>query len=600
MPASLQQFFAFLEKKDHLIKKIPNLDDEQKEQIIQHLTKFPHLEKEIDWNNLKNLTFDDFKQILNSESNTQKKKKVKASGISGLREGEDYAIVFDGPNNSSLPEDHRSKYYVGYMPLNYEASKLIASKDIGPHSCEAKWCTAYQKDPGYWYSYVGKHQQTLIYFIHMGEAMEEGAEIFHKVAVLLDSDGEFLSAYNSEDIEMSLKKTIAVFGINIMEFIDWDSFNEAAKEVKREPDPIYLSGNRLKVALYSSEEIANDNIDKTAYVDPSSVSTEVINGITYYNLIKPDPDNIIRLSISTDIQGFEKGVALGSYPGESQISYSRMPKLTEITPEMLPRKIVGTDVTLTFNSMNGLTKIAAIPEGVVKVVFSGLSSLKKLPRLPESIRQVSIVNLSNLESLVGLPKRLKSLYVSSCMRLTSLAGAPEEVEELMLEGLRSVSDFRGGPKKVSTFNLINVMHWNSLKSYQGSPEQVGSAFRVYSSVTPEVGTISPAGLPKKIGFDLPPESMRVTAMDIDIVISGLDLSAGKADPIIIPSDTSLSIQYVVSSGGIRHQMIIGGSFIRQLDPDKHNPTTTTTEDPNALRYSSKVIPNAPDLIRASS
>jgi predicted RNA-binding protein with PUA domain len=33
-----------LEKKDHLINKIPSLSQEQKDEIIAHFQKFPHLE----------------------------------------------------------------------------------------------------------------------------------------------------------------------------------------------------------------------------------------------------------------------------------------------------------------------------------------------------------------------------------------------------------------------------------------------------------------------------------------------------------------------------------------------------------------------------
>ena len=52
-----------IEKKDHLIKRIPDLTDDQKEQIINLFNKNPHLESKIDWNKLNSLTFNDFKPL---------------------------------------------------------------------------------------------------------------------------------------------------------------------------------------------------------------------------------------------------------------------------------------------------------------------------------------------------------------------------------------------------------------------------------------------------------------------------------------------------------------------------------------------------------
>ncbi|RLA61048.1 MAG: hypothetical protein DRQ78_08980 [Epsilonproteobacteria bacterium] len=128
------------EKKDHLIKKNKNLSDEEKDILIAHFKKYPHLENQINWNN-KKLTFDDFSGVLLSTSKRQKKKALKDKGIGGLKEGEDYI-------NIRL----RTKGYLAYAPLNYEASKSIATKHIG--QCEGKWCVAYQKSRSYWQHYV--------------------------------------------------------------------------------------------------------------------------------------------------------------------------------------------------------------------------------------------------------------------------------------------------------------------------------------------------------------------------------------------------------------------------------------------------------------
>ena len=140
----------FVEKKDHLINKIPSLTDDQKQEIIQVFTKFPHKERNIDWNNLNKLTYDDFKTILADVSTTQKTKQVKEKGIEGLTQGKDYIQI---PN---IPEGK------AYIPLNHNASKLLASSYVC--NVEGKWCTA-QNEPKHWNDYVFKNDIVLVYFI---------------------------------------------------------------------------------------------------------------------------------------------------------------------------------------------------------------------------------------------------------------------------------------------------------------------------------------------------------------------------------------------------------------------------------------------------
>ncbi len=131
------------EKKDHIIKRLKNLSGEEKDVLIDFFKKNPHAENQIDWNN-KKLEFNDFKDVINSSSKRKKKKSLKDKGIGGLKEGEDYIHV-----------KLKNKEYLAYAPLNYEASKAIATKHIG--NCEGKWCVAYQKSRVYWqhYNYQG-------------------------------------------------------------------------------------------------------------------------------------------------------------------------------------------------------------------------------------------------------------------------------------------------------------------------------------------------------------------------------------------------------------------------------------------------------------
>jgi len=110
-----------LEKKDHIIRKMPNLTSEQKEEIINFFNKCPNYENGIDWNEWETLIYEDFKNILKIDPRIQGREFVKISGIKELKRGDDYIQLKKAPNNVQE-----------YTPLDYKASKFIISeKEIG-------------------------------------------------------------------------------------------------------------------------------------------------------------------------------------------------------------------------------------------------------------------------------------------------------------------------------------------------------------------------------------------------------------------------------------------------------------------------------------
>ena len=134
----------FLERKDHLIRKHPDFNTlslEQQKHLIDYFSnrdKTPNLD--IDWNKLASYNIQDVLKATYELSKTGKEKAVKKSGIKGLEKGKDY-LEFPTPSSNIK----------AYIPLNYEASRLIASTKVGP--CEGKWCTAYQKTDEHWNEY---------------------------------------------------------------------------------------------------------------------------------------------------------------------------------------------------------------------------------------------------------------------------------------------------------------------------------------------------------------------------------------------------------------------------------------------------------------
>lgn len=143
-----------VEKKDHLIKRHKDWNEltrQQQDELLDYFSQKDSVpELDIDWNKLNSFDIFDIYQHSKILTKTAKKKSVKIRGIKGLKEGEDYL---------EFPLDD----YNAFIPLTWEASKLIASKYVG--ACEGQWCTAYQKTSDYWNSYVQDDGVVLIYII---------------------------------------------------------------------------------------------------------------------------------------------------------------------------------------------------------------------------------------------------------------------------------------------------------------------------------------------------------------------------------------------------------------------------------------------------
>jgi len=214
-----------LEKKDHIIKRLKNLSQEEKDQLIPLFQQNnPKLEGMIDWNN-KNLTFNDFKPVLNYQSKSGLKKKVKKQGIKGLK-----------PNKDYIELKNISDVYNAYIPLTYEASKLIASKAIG--GCTGRWCTAYQKTSSYWSDYVVARGITLIYLI--GNDTKYAAAVYPETYIEL-FDADDLSISHIPDFDhyklksgklLNLYKEIQKKYFKIPSFVDKAKVTDVEYEVK--------------------------------------------------------------------------------------------------------------------------------------------------------------------------------------------------------------------------------------------------------------------------------------------------------------------------------------------------------------------------------
>ncbi|MFW6225421.1 MAG: hypothetical protein ACOC3V_00515 [bacterium] len=240
------------EKKDHIIKKIPSLTDEQKKELIDFFNRHPNYENKINWNNWQNLTYDDFLEVLNIESKTQKRKSVKSKGIRGLKEGEDYLeIPVDNP------------YINAYVPLNYEASKFIASKYIG--GCEGDWCTAWQKTNEYWIKYTLINDIILIYVV----ISEDFSDIINKIAIAFDYNTDRVEIFDEFDKPMTEEEVEEIIKMDLNDLLDYRIINDARRILKDQKLPIQEIADKIR----NNKKLSKSEIDdlRNAFEGPFSV-----------------------------------------------------------------------------------------------------------------------------------------------------------------------------------------------------------------------------------------------------------------------------------------------------------------------------------------
>ena len=197
------------EKKDHLIKRNPNLTDEQKQEIIELLGKHPSYENKIDWNKSSSLTYKDFLSVLRPLY-------INDLDPRGLIEGKDYDILYE------------SKDEVLYFIYTYNASRILASNSVEPEMWTeipdwcgreefndeahavghfdsehgymkpgAKWCISMQTSDKYWNQYSTDFH--FLFWFRNKDFLEDN----RKIAIEIDKETwEIVSLFNGADKEI--------------------------------------------------------------------------------------------------------------------------------------------------------------------------------------------------------------------------------------------------------------------------------------------------------------------------------------------------------------------------------------------------------------
>lgn len=252
------------EKKDHLIKKMYQLTPEQQDELIQYFNIHPNFENKLDWNKAKSYTWEEIiKQVgLYQDTKSAKKKKVKMQGVKGLKYGEDYLEV-------PLPESAKEGFTVNaYIPLNYEASKLIASDRVG--GCEGKWCTAYQKTDDYWMDYI--EGGTILIYILIQFFDDGGGLSTDKIAIAYNSDTQSIENFNKDDVSIYASDVEEATGISYEDFLHMSTINKAVEKIDIPAEPTSPMQELLQ-ALGGNHPEGKTLEDLSEYIYTTNLST---------------------------------------------------------------------------------------------------------------------------------------------------------------------------------------------------------------------------------------------------------------------------------------------------------------------------------------
>ena len=373
------------EKKDHLIRRNPNLKDEEKQEIIRLLTQHPSYENKIDWNKSNSLTYEDFLEVLRPLY-------INDLDPRGLIEGVDYDILYESSNE------------VLYSIYSYDASRILASNNVEPEMWTkipswcgeeektdeahafghfdsehgdmkpgAKWCISMQTSTRYWNQYTPNIH--FFFWFRNDDNLGDNRKIAISVSKRL---WKIVKVYNGADNEIEME-----LPLYIIEAIDKE------RKVYKEKE-INTFKSKLKLNPQTNRYDYDGDLDKA----------KVIN------------------FVSEGGDGFT--LNFGKITGNFDCSSLGLKSL-----KGAPQK-VGEDFSC---SGNKLTFLEGAPQTVGKAFWCSRNQLSSLKGSPQKVGGDFWCNDNQLTSLEGAPQEVGGSFVCYKNQLTSLKGAPQIVGE---------------------------------------------------------------------------------------------------------------------------------------------------------------------------
>ena len=462
----------FYEKKDHLIRRNPNLTDEQKQEIIEVLGKHPSYENKIDWNKSNSLTYEDFLSILRPLY-------IHDLDPRGLIEGEDYNILYES-------EDE-----VLYSIYSYDASRILASNNVEPEMWTklpswcgekeftdeahafghfdsehgdmkpgAKWCISMQTSDEHWNQY----SQNIHFFFWFRNDDSLGDN--RKIAIGVSKrTWEVALIYNGadKDTEMELPSYITEAIKNEREVCKEKKLNSLKSRFK----------SKLKLNPQTNRYDYDGDLDRDILKDFTSEDGDgfIINfGKVTGNF------ECLRLGLKS-LKGAPQKVE-----GDFSCSFNQLTSLEGTS------RNVGKNF---YCSGNQLTSLEGAPKRVGKDFYCNSNQLTSLKGAPIEVGHTFDCSENQLTSLEGAPQKIGRNFICSGNRLTSLKGAPQEIGgSLYCDNNRLIS-LEGAPQIVGG-NFI--CSGNQLTSLEGAPQAIGQSFYCDNNQLTSL-----KGAPRKVG-----------------------------------------------------------------------------------------------------
>ena len=494
------KIYKLKEAKTSQLKKLlknGNITEDQFNKADEFFKTYSAFENEIDWNRGLNITWNDLKEVIYKERNSESKTRKKIrKGLEGFTEGKDYLVLKETDS------------YTAYQPFTWEASRMIASHYVEPSKNEdedledANWCTAYQKDRGYW----DDHNEIEAFIYICGESIPT-----KKVAISISeeeydaSDSKFL--YSTDDLNF-----------NIWDFDDYNNTIEEEELLEVVPDLYGLIEkayknwrNKHKEDIFSKLKLnpqtnrydCDENLDSSDLKffvlenkDGFTVNFGKITGYfdcSYLGLksLKGAPTEVGRYFSCSDnkltsLEGAPQEVGGSFYCFENHLtSLEGAPQ--EISGDfycyhshLTSLKGAPIEIGEEFNcSFNQLTSLEGAPQKVGRDFSCSHNQLTSLEGAPTEVGRIFNCSWNQLTSLEGAPKEVRGSFYCSNNRLTSLKGAPQTVGESFYCSSNQLTSLEGAPQKIigGWFDCS----WNKLTSLKGAPIEVGWSFNCFNN-----------------------------------------------------------------------------------------------------------------------
>ena len=425
----------FYEKKDHLIRKNPNLTDGEKQEIIELLGKHPSYENKIDWNKSNSLTYEDFLEVLRPLY-------INDLDPRGLIEGIDYDILYESSSE------------VLYSIYSYDASRILASNAIKPEIWTkipdwcgeekftdeahafghfdsehgdmkpgAKWCISMQTSTRYWNQYSPDFH--FLFWFRNNPSLEDNRKIAISV---YKSTWEIAEIYNGADNEMKME-----LPSYIIEAIENEGEGYKEKEI-----------NRIKSKLKLNPQTNRYDYDGDL-----------------------DRDALNILFVSEDKDGFT--INFGKVTGNFNCSALDLTSL-----KGSPQEVGGNF----YCSYNYLTSLEGAPQEVGRNFNCNYNKLTSLEGAPQIVGGDFDCQSNQLSSLEGAPQKVGGRFNCSWNQITSLKGSPQRIGSYFWCNNNQLISLEGAPQ---TIKKSFMCYKNRLISLKGAPQEVGENFYCYSN-----------------------------------------------------------------------------------------------------------------------